>query len=448
MNNSEQSPFEYLTSSTPPEAMSESTWIEVVHKMDEVYNELLQHEVELEQKNEELEESQQFILSVLTSMSDLLVVCDRHGMIEEVNQALVNFTGKHEDELKGAKLLSLFADSGSRAAAERVIARLATEPAHDLELQFRTHDGGSTPVALNFTTRLSGCGKLLGMVITGRRVGELRRAYHALREAHDELKRTQQQLLQSEKMASLGRLVAGVAHELNNPISFVLGNVHVMLRYSTRIKQYLDAVHAGISEDALAKLREKLRIDHVLKDLAPLLDGAIEGAERTRDIVDGLKRFSATDRNENVIFNLTEVIERSVHWVTRATPAKFHVNMELPDALSVMGSPGQMQQVIINLIQNAADATDHQPEPLLEIFFREKNGDFVLLFQDNGPGIAAESLDKIFDPFYTTKPVGKGTGLGLSISYGIIERHGGTLSAGNLPQGGAEFILRLPRTVV
>ncbi len=445
MIDSDKSPFTHLTSATPPEAMSESLWVDVVHKMDEVYNELLQHEVDLEQKNYALEESQQFIFSVLASMSDLLVVCDRHEMIEEVNQALIDFTGKHEDELKGTSLLSLFVESDSLEAVKHVIARLATEPAHDLEFQFRTRDGGTTPVALNFTPRLSGTGKLLGIVITGRPVGELRRAYHALRETHDELKRTQQQLLQSEKMASLGRLVAGVAHELNNPISFVLGNVHAMRRYTTRFKQYLDAIHAGASHVSLAGLREQLRIDHILNDLAPLLDGAIEGAERTRDIVDGLKRFSATDRNENVKFNMTEIIERSVHWVTRATPAKFRVKIQLPDDLPVTGSPGQMQQVIINLIQNAADATDHQAEPLLEVSAREENGEIIVLFRDNGSGIAIDALDKMFDPFYTTKPVGKGTGLGLSISYGIVERHGGKLSVGNLQQSGAEFVLRLPR---
>ena len=250
MNDSDKSPFEHLTSTTPPDAMSESTWMDVVHKMDEVYNELLQHEVELEEKNDELEETQQFIFSVLTSMSDLLVVCDRYGKIEEVNQALVNFTGKKEAELKGAKLNSLFSDSDSCIAAERAISRLAAEPAHDQELQFLTREGNATPVALNFTARLSGSGKRLGAVITGRPVGELRRAYQSLREAHDQLKRTQQQLLQSQKMASLGQLVAGVAHELNNPISFVLGNVYAMSRYTTRIKQYLDSVHAGASRQA------------------------------------------------------------------------------------------------------------------------------------------------------------------------------------------------------
>ncbi len=443
----QHSPFDSLVQAPSPEAFSEESWIEVIRKMDEVYNELLQYEVALEQKNAALEESQQFIFSVLTSMSDLLVVCDRHGVIEEVNQALVAFTGKPESELKGAKLAILFADDGSCTAAERALARLASEPAHDLELQFCIHDGGATPVALNFTPRLSGAGKLLGVVITGRPVGELRRAYHALREAHDQLKRTQQQLLQSEKMASLGRLVAGVAHELNNPISFVLGNVHAMRRYAPRIKRYLEAVHAGEHPETLAALRTELRMDRILEDLAPLLDGAIEGAERTRDIVDGLKRFSAADRNENVPFNLVEIIERSVHWVTRATPPGFRVELDLPEHLAVAGSPGQMQQVIINLVQNAADATDRVPSPLLAIKAWEENGEILVVFRDNGPGIADESLDKIFDPFYTTKPVGKGTGLGLSISYGIIERHGGHLSAGNAAESGAEFVLRLPTTV-
>jgi two-component system sensor histidine kinase HupT/HoxJ len=428
------------------EPFSESAWIDVVRSMDEVYNELLQYEVVLEETNAELEESQKFIFSILTSMSDLLVVCDRNGVIEEVNHSLLIFTGKPEQEIKGAKLDTLFADEDGCETAKQVISGLTTEPANDIELQFRTRDGSATPVALNFTPRLSGTQKLLGVVITGRPVGELRRAYHKLREAHDELKRTQQQLLQSEKMASLGKLVAGVAHELNNPISFVLGNMHVLQRYTPRLKRYLDAVHSGASLEELVKLRTELRIDHVLDDLAPLLTGSVEGAERTRDIVDGLKRFSAADRDENIEFNLAETIERSVHWVTRASPMNFRVAIEIPKKVLYFGSPGQIQQVITNLVQNAADATEGLPEPALSITAWVDEKDIVILFRDNGPGISEESMGRIFDPFYTTKPVGKGTGLGLSISYGIIERHGGKLSVSNATEGGAEFKLCLPRS--
>ena len=201
-------------------------WLDVIQKMDEVYSDLLQYEVALEDKNTALEESQQFIVSVLTSMSDVLVVCNRAGVIQDVNQSLLRLTGRDEATLKGANIFDLFADEASRQhAAASSSPSHAGETLHDCEMQLRAADGSAIPVSLNCTPRYSAAGKMLGMVITGRPVGELRRAYQALRQAHEDLKRTQQQLLHSEKMASLGRLVAGVAHELNNPISFVFGNV-------------------------------------------------------------------------------------------------------------------------------------------------------------------------------------------------------------------------------
>jgi two-component system sensor histidine kinase HupT/HoxJ len=279
-------------------------------------------------------------------------------------------------------------------------------------------------------------------------VGELRRAYQALREAHEDLKRTQQQLLHSEKMASLGRLVAGVAHELNNPISFVLGNTHALHRYAKRLETYLAAIHAGKPHAELETMRRELRIDRLLDDLPPLIEGTVEGAERTRDIVDSLKRFSAVDRNESQPFNLTQVIEQSVHWVTKAAADKFKVDISLPEGINVVGSPGQMQQVIMNLVQNACDATADEAQPRLEISARRiRHGDadqVEVSFRDNGPGIPPENLPHLFEPFFTTKPVGKGTGLGLAITYGIVERHGGSLTAGNDPRGGAVFMLKFP----
>jgi two-component system sensor histidine kinase HupT/HoxJ len=282
------------------------------------------------------------------------------------------------------------------------------------------------------------------MVITGRPVGELRRAYKALHEAHEDLKRTQQQLLHSEKMASLGRLVAGVAHELNNPISFVLGNAHALQRYAQRLATYLTAVHAGAPREEIDHLRRDLRIDRLLEDLPPLIEGTVEGAERTRDIVDSLKRFSALDHNDRQTFNLTEVIERAVHWVTKAAADRFRVDMQLPEGITVIGSPGQMQQVLMNLVQNACDATAELAHPRLEITAERQADQIQVCFRDSGPGIAKEHLAHVFEPFFTTKDVGKGTGLGLAISYGIVERHGGTLRAANHPEGGAMFCLSLP----
>jgi two-component system sensor histidine kinase HupT/HoxJ len=265
-----------------------------------------------------------------------------------------------------------------------------------------------------------------------------------LRRAHEDLKTTQQQLIHSEKMASLGRLVAGVAHELNNPISFVYGNTVAMKRYAERLARYLAAVHGEMPREEREALRRELRIDRLLDDLPSLIDGTVEGAERTRDIVDALKRFSATDRDERRQFDLGEVVERAVQWVGKATGSQFEVKLELPAGITVAGSPGQLQQVVMNLVQNAADATEKARERRLEIGGRIEGGEAVIEFRDSGPGIAEENLGKLFDPFFTTKPVGRGTGLGLAISYGIVERHGGRLSAVSHPKGGALFTLRLP----
>ena len=428
------------------DGVNEEVWIEVIQKMDEVYNDLIQYEVALEEKNAELEQSHQFIESVLSSMSDVLIVCDRHGLVMDVNAALRRFTGLSEESLKGLSVFSLFAEGESQETAKRLFATRPDRESHDCELFLRASDGGAFPFSINCTPRLSGTGKFSGMVITGRPVGELKKAYTALREAHEELKRTQQQLLHSEKMASLGRLVAGVAHELNNPISFVLGNVFSLQRYAIRLQNYLQHIHQGdLSQDPkVQSLRRELRIDRVLEDLKPLLDGMVEGAERTRDIVDGLKRFSAIDRETRERFDLSAVIERAVHWVTRASGDALRVLPDYPEKMMALGSSGQLQQVVMNLVQNAMDATAGRPSPQLDIRASRQGALWQIDFIDNGPGIAPEALSHLFEPFFTTKPVGQGTGLGLSISYGIVERHGGRLRAENSPNGGAVFSLVLP----
>ncbi len=426
------------------EGLGEEVWIEVIHKMDEVYSDLLKYEVALEEKNAALEESERFVLSVLSSMSDLLVVCDREGRVEVVNQSLVNFTGRDETELVGSLVFDLFPDEPTRAAARASFAAHGLTGLADCELTLCGRDGEPAAVSFNCTPRHNQHGALVGMVVTGRPLGELRRAYHALNEAHEDLKRTQQQLLHSEKMASLGRLVAGVAHELNNPISFVLGNVHALERYAERLASYIEAVHAGRAADDLARLRAELRVDRLLEDLPSLIEGTLEGAERTRDIVDSLKRFSVIDRDQDQPFNLTEVIERAVLWVTKASRERFRVSMDLPEGITVAGKPGQIQQVVMNLVQNAADATAEVADGLLHISAAKAGDSIEVRFEDNGPGIAPASLGHVFEPFFTTKPIGKGTGLGLTISYGLIEQHGGRLTAANAPEGGAVLTMSLP----
>lgn len=420
------------------DGVSEQAWIEVIQKMDEVYHDLIQYEVALEEKNAALEESHHFIRSVLASMSDILVVCDREGVVEDVNDSLVRLSGRTAADLRGSKVTALLL--GKLAVASQ------GEEINDQELELQTADGSRLAVSINCTPRLAGNGRFLGMVITGRPVGELKKAYVALQQAHDDLKRTQQQLLQAEKLASLGRLVAGVAHELNNPISFVLGNVLALQRYAQRLRTYLDEVHehSGAFPD-IAQRRLDLRIDRILADLPPLIEGMIEGAERTRDIVDGLKRFAARDQQDAERFNLVDVIGRATRWVAKATGGGvLEVVMDLPAELPVTGSAGQLQQVVMNIVQNAADATAGCVKPRLLVSGRIQEGWSIVEFRDNGPGIPPEVLSRLFEPFFTTKPVGRGTGLGLSISYGIVERHSGELLVSDNADGGAIFVLKLP----
>jgi two-component system sensor histidine kinase HupT/HoxJ len=418
--------------------------------MDDVYSQLLHDEVALEQKNAQLEASQQLIYSLLSSMSDVLVACDERGQIEQTNQALCDLVGNTEETLLGAHMHTLLHDAAGTHVLQDMMRRTATlRQGETVELML--HDAAGQPVPVDFTAtpRYDGRRRCVGYVFVGRPMAEIKRAYRQLHEAHEALKLTQQQLLHAEKMSSLGRLVAGVAHELNNPISFVLGNVHALNRYTTRLRQYLDAVHADAAlgnNPALMALAQKLRIEHILHDLPSLMDGTIEGAQRTASIVDGLKRFSALDSETMEIVDVNGVIERAIHWVRTGMKLDFDVELQGCPGCVVPGNAGQLLQVLMNLIQNAYDAASAQPgaAPVLKICAKPEPNAMVITLHDNGPGISPEAMSSIFEPFFTTKPVGKGTGLGLSISYGIVERHGGTLTAHNHPLGGAEFVLRLP----
>ena len=444
MNNKPRPPSPPLPSG-PMEGVDESTWMDVIQKMDEVYTRLIDDEVELEKKNAELEQSQQFIFSVLTSMSDVLVVCDANGVIEQANAALCELTGRPEEQLSGTPLYALLADDQSRELARAAMEKTdAPRAGEGIELNLLDRAGQAVSVDANCTPRIGDMCRRVGTVWVGRPTAELKRAYHEMRAAHEALKRTQQQLLHSEKMASLGQLVAGVAHELNNPISFVLGNVHALGKYSDRLRTYIAAMHANEPEAALAEMRRKLRIEHLLADLPSLIEGTLEGAQRTADIVHGLKRFSAMDSEERKPVNLPEVIERAIHWVQKGLSAPVEVQWEVGEPVTVMGSAGQLQQVVMNLLQNGFDAVGHLDAPLIRVVLERADGMARLTLRDNGPGIPPEHLLRIFDPFFTTKPVGKGTGLGLSISYGIVEQHGGRLGARNVEGGGAEFVLELP----
>ena len=422
---------------------TESAWIEVIHKMESVYADLVHYQVELEQKNAALEEAQQFITSVLAAMTDVLIVCDTAGVIEQVNRALEVLTGRPAQALLRQPLRTLFADE-SLAVVASFPDRLGQAALADCEVALRCADGSSAPLAMNCSSRFDHDGRLVGMVLIGRPVGELRRAYDALNRTHAELQQTQRQLVHSEKMASLGRLVAGVAHELNNPISFVFGNVHALQRYAGRIVEYLQAVEVEADSPRLGELRQRLKIHRVLDDMGPLIDGTLEGAERVRDIVQELRRFSGGQAEQVAPIDLGALVRKSVEWVVRASRVKPEVDYTLPGALPLVSREGQVHQILVNLVQNATDAMDGCAVCRLGIAAESRDERVEIHVRDTGPGIPEADLTHVFDPFFTSKPVGQGTGLGLYISYGLAEDLGGELRVRNHPDGGAEFTLSLP----
>ncbi|MEJ2692326.1 MAG: ATP-binding protein, partial [Candidatus Thiodiazotropha sp.] len=409
---------------------SENAWIEVIQKMDKVYADLVRYQVELEQKNAELEEAQQFIRSVLESMTEVLIVCDIQGRIEQVNQALEDLTGKPERELLKRPFNELFGLE-SQPLVEQFAEKLGRDAIVDCEVHLSTLEGRAMPLAMNCSSRYDVKGRLVGMVLIGRPVGELRRAYEALNKTHLELKQTQEHLVHSEKMASLGRLVAGVAHELNNPISVVFGNMHALKRYGERINDYLGEVGRHLEPELHRRLRQSHRIDRIESDMGPLIAGTMEGAERISNIVLDLRRYSAIQREKPEPFDLRQAVLTATQWVIKAAREKPQVSYELDEDLEIRGNQGQVHQILINLVQNAVDVMEGQQPPRLAIACRREGRSALISVHDSGPGIAQADLKKLFDPFFTTKAVGKGTGLGLYISYGLARDMGGDLRASN-----------------
>jgi two-component system, NtrC family, sensor histidine kinase HupT/HoxJ len=421
----------------------ESVWVDVIHRMDEVYAELLRNEADLEQKNSDLEEAQSFISSVFASVSDILIVCSSDGVIRKVNPAFLKMVGGDDASVIGNSVFTYVVES-DRVQAQRVIGVGQERPLVEADLSFMKADGTQECLAMRCAKLADNHSRQFGAVLTGRPISELRRAYQALHEAHQELQTAQRRLIEQEKMASLGRLVAGVAHELNNPISFVYANIYTLDRYRKNLVHYLDAIHGGTQPEETEALRAALKIDSIIADINPLLDGTMEGASRVSDIVKNLRRLSFSRTSEPQTVDLDRLLRNSVQLAVKSKNASAKIVVDSAPQISAKADEGQLHQVFVNLIDNALDAVRGKPDPTIQITLRKDKGWVHVVIRDNGPGIAKENLSKIFEPFFTTKTIGDGTGLGLWISFTIVEDHGGRIEAANRPEGGAEFSISIP----
>ncbi|WP_374379970.1 ATP-binding protein [Pseudomonas fluvialis] len=273
-------------------------------------------------------------------------------------------------------------------------------------------------------------------------------ALRALKHKHDELstlseqlKMANRQLLQSEKMAAIGQLAAGVAHEINNPVGFVASNLKTLVGYVRQLLELVDHMNErGGSE--LQQLKERFDYDFIREDINGLLAESADGVERVKKIIAALRDFSRSGDDTFSLADLHEGIESTLKVVNNEIKYKAEVIREYGELPPVECIAAQINQVVMNLLVNAA----HAIEEFGRIVIRtgvERDQAFIEI-EDNGCGIPAHLQRQIFDPFFTTKPVGKGTGLGLALSYNIMEKHNGQISLRSAPGQGSCFRLSLP----
>lgn len=268
----------------------------------------------------------------------------------------------------------------------------------------------------------------------------------------ENLKLAQSQLVQSEKMASVGVLTAGIAHELNNPINFMSGNVFPLKEDLDEVfsvlKKYDEAIEANKLGEFFTEvdaLKEEMDFSYLIQEIYSLLKGIEEGAHRSGEIIKGLRSFSRLDDEACQFYDIHEGIDSSLVLLhNKIKDCNIVVEKSYGDFEGLECYPSKFNQVIMNILTNSIQAMECGGDLFIQTVSSAIG--VKIIIKDNGPGMTTEVKEHIFDPFYTTKEVGKGTGLGLSISYGIIEKHNGNIDVISEPGKGTEFIISLPRT--
>ena len=280
---------------------------------------------------------------------------------------------------------------------------------------------------------------------------KLREIQAELVRAYAELKATHDQLLQSEKLASVGQLAAGVAHEINNPTGFIASNLNTLQKYLGRLTEFIriqSEAYEGLPDknlaEAIRQKRRTLKIDHILADGEELIKESLEGTERVRTIVQNLKNFSRMDDAESGCVDINEGIISTINIVWNELKYKASLIKELGDIPLTRCYPQQINQVFMNLLVNAAQAIEKQGEITVRTW--HENGFIHATVSDTGCGMPPAVRKRIFEPFFTTKESGKGTGLGLSISYDIIKKYNGEITVDSEEGKGTTFTVILPVT--
>ena len=413
--------------------------------------------------------------AVLENINLGVLVVDADCRVLFWNRFMVIHSGRLADEATGRSLFELFPDLPERWLRQKIRGVLTLRNLAFTSWQQRPHlfpFGGTRPITGQLSSMYQNCtffplhdglGEPAAACITvadatdtAARQQELERLNALLEVEKDQqaqlirrLEEAQAQLLQSEKMAAIGQLAAGVAHEINNPVGFVYSNLNSLRGYLDQLMGLVDGLQAQVQASGHAELIQACSAlgqaaDYAFlrEDTPVLLGESREGLERVKRIVKDLRDFSHVDNGEWQLADLHQGLDSTLNVIWNEVKFKAQIVKQYGELPPVQCIASQINQVFLNLIVNAAQAIVEHGTITLRTGTLD-DGVFVEI-QDDGPGVPEALARRIFEPFFTTKPVGKGTGLGLSVSYNIIERHHGQLSVSSPPGGGACFRIVLP----
>ncbi|MFN5855931.1 MAG: PAS domain S-box protein [Pseudanabaenaceae cyanobacterium] len=418
-----------------------------------------------------LRKSEERFRCLVEATSQIIWVTDAKGHFISEQTQWSNFTGQTIAEIEGWGWLNAVHPDERLATAELWSRCVMAQIPYENEHRLRRFDGVYRHMSVRAIPITEPNGTLREWVgiysdITERKEAQefLQQQTNELSATLHELKQTQMQLIQSEKMSSLGQLVAGVAHEINNPVSFIYGNLSHAARYAQDLLHLLELYQKEYTQPSpeLAIEIESLDLPFLTKDFLKLLESMRIGAERIRSIVQSLRNFSRLDQAESKMIDIHEGLDSTLMILqNRLRPhgdyPAVKIAKEYGDLPLIECYAGQLNQVFMNILSNAIDALEEKFKqsqnqdassliPTISIHTQIIDAEWVrIAIADNGAGMSETIAQKIFDPFFTTKPVGKGTGLGMSISYQIItEGHHGRLQCHSTLMHGTEFVIELP----